>query len=154
MTQPTSSSAAGANVAPNTAVTNPASQLGENDFLKLLVAQLKYQDPMSPTDNNQFMQEQASFSTVEGVNNLSATMKAMQASDQQAQSVALIGKQVSYVAADNTLGTGVVSSVTSLNGTLTVHVGNTDIDPSTIVQVADASSGTDTTTSTGGTAGA
>jgi flagellar basal-body rod modification protein FlgD len=150
MTQPTSSVGAnGSSVAPDSGVTNPASQLGENDFLKLLVAQLQYQDPMNPTDNNQFMQEQAQFSTVEGINNLQSTMSSMQTSNQMAQSVALIGKQVAYVGTDGTLGSGVVSSVTSADGSLTVDVGGAEIDPTTIVQVSNAPAAATGTSSTG-----
>lgn len=139
MTQPASTTSVGST---GTAIasdnpTNPASMMGENDFLKLLVAQLQYQDPMNPTDNNQFMQEQAQFSTVEGINNLEKTMTAMQSQQQLAQSVSLIGKQVSYVDAKGNPGSGVVSSVATSKGTTTVNVGGVDVDPSTIVGVAD-----------------
>jgi flagellar basal-body rod modification protein FlgD len=137
MTQTSGVSSSGQAVAPDTSVTNPASQLGENDFLKLLVAQLQYQDPMSPTDNNEFMQEQAQFSTVEGINNLQTTMTAMQGQQQLASSVALIGKQVSYLNSDGTTDSGVVSSVSSADGSTTVNVGGANVDPSTITKVAD-----------------
>lgn len=138
MTQPASTTSVGST---GTAIasdnpTNPASMMGENDFLKLLVAQLQYQDPMNPTDNNQFMQEQAQFSTVEGINNLEKTMTAMQSQQQLAQSVSLIGKQVAYVDAKGNPGGGVVSSVSSASdGTVTVKVGGVDVDPSTIVGI-------------------
>jgi flagellar basal-body rod modification protein FlgD len=152
MTQTTASiSSNGTAVSPDTAVSNPAAQLDENAFLKLLVAQLQYQDPMSPSDNQQFMQEQAQFSTVEGINNLQKTMTAMQASQSLAQSVALIGKQVSYVTTNGSLEQGVVSSVTSSDGSLTVNVGGADIDPSTIVTVSNAKAAATTTTGTTGT---
>jgi flagellar basal-body rod modification protein FlgD len=149
MTQTSGITSTGTAVAPDTSVSNPASALGENDFLKLLVAQLQYQDPMNPSDNNQFMQEQAQFATVEGINNLQKTMTSMQSSQELAQSVALIGKQVAYIDADGTsLSSGVVSSVTSSNGSLTVSVGGVDVDPSSIVQVADVAADTAGTTGT------
>jgi flagellar basal-body rod modification protein FlgD len=137
MTQTTSVTSNGTAVGADTSVSNPASKLDETAFLKLLVAQLQYQDPMSPTDNQQFMQEQAQFSTVEGINGLNKTMTALQTSQQIAQSVALIGKQVSYVGQNGTLQGGVVESVTSSDGSLTVSVGGADVDPSTIVTVSD-----------------
>ena len=44
--------------------------LGKDDFLKLLVTQLQHQDPMNPTDNNEFMNQMTSYSTLEQVTNL------------------------------------------------------------------------------------
>jgi flagellar basal-body rod modification protein FlgD len=134
MTQSTSGvSSAGQSVPSDTSVTNPASMMGENDFLKLLVAQLQYQDPMNPTDNNQFMQQQAQFATVEGINNLQKTMTAMQAQQQ----VGLIGKQVSYPNSDGSIATGVVSAVnTASNGTVTVTVNGQSVAPSAITTVS------------------
>ncbi|HVW18496.1 MAG TPA: flagellar hook capping FlgD N-terminal domain-containing protein [Solirubrobacteraceae bacterium] len=127
----------GNGVAPNTSVTNPATALGEDGFLKLLVAQLQYQDPMSPTDNQQFIQEQATFSTVESLNNLQTTMTAMQASDQFAQGVALIGKNVTYVDSQGNIGSGAVSAVSNASGTVELNVGGAAVDASSVVQVDD-----------------
>jgi flagellar basal-body rod modification protein FlgD len=143
MTQTSGVSSTGQAVAPDTSVTNPASQMGENDFLKLLVAQLQYQDPMNPTDNDQFMQEQAQFSTVEGINSLQTTMTSMQSQSELSSAVGLIGKQVSYLNSDGTTDTGVVSAVdTSSDGTTTVNVGGANVDPTTITQVSDDPSAT------------
>jgi len=156
MTQTTGVTTNGSAVQADTAVTNPASTMGENDFLKLLVAQLQYQDPMNPTGNDQFMQEQAQFSTVEGINNLQKTMLSMQADQQLAQSVSLIGKQVTYIAADGTsTAAGVVSSVTSSSGSLSLTVGGHHVDPSSVVTVeaGPQAQGTTTSTSTGTDAG-
>lgn len=134
MTQTSGVSSTGQAVPSDTSVTNPASMMGENDFLKLLVAQLQYQDPMNPTDNNQFMQQQAQFATVEGINNLQKTMSQMQAQQQ----VSLIGKQVSYPKSDGSAATGVVSAVNiGSDGTVTVNVDGQNVDPSTITSVSD-----------------
>jgi flagellar basal-body rod modification protein FlgD len=115
----------------------PTNQLDQDAFLKLLVAQLQYQDPMSPSDNQQFIQEQATFSTVESLNNLQTTMTAMQASDQFAQGVALIGKNVTYVDSQGNIGSGAVSAVSNASGTVELNVGGAAIDASSVVQVDD-----------------
>jgi flagellar basal-body rod modification protein FlgD len=127
----------GTGVAPNTSVTNPATSLGEDAFLKLLVAQLQYQDPMSPSDNQQFIQEQATFSQVEALNSLKSTMTAMQASEQFAQGVSLIGKNVTYVDPKGNAGSGVVSAVSNASGSVELNVGGAAVDSSWIVQVDD-----------------
>ena len=59
LTQQTSPQAA--SVASNTGVTG----LGQSDFLKLLVTQLQNQDPMNPVDNQQFIAQLATFSSLE-----------------------------------------------------------------------------------------
>jgi flagellar basal-body rod modification protein FlgD len=128
----------GSGVAADTNVSNPAAGLGEDAFLKLLVAQMQYQDPMSPSDNQQFIQEQATFSTVEALNSLKSTTAAMQASQEFAQGVALIGKNVTYVGTDGTVGSGVVSAVSNANDTVQLNVGGAAVDASTVVQVDDA----------------
>lgn len=127
----------GTGVAPNTSVSNPAAALGEDAFLKLLVAQLKYQDPMQPSDNQQFIQEQATFSSVEALNSLKSTMSAMQASATFSQSVSLIGKNVTYTKSDGTIGSGLVSAVSNANGSVLLNVGGTAVDASSVVQVDD-----------------
>ncbi|HKP98044.1 MAG TPA: flagellar hook capping FlgD N-terminal domain-containing protein [Fibrobacteria bacterium] len=48
-----------------------AKQLGKQDFLQLLVTQMRFQDPLAPTDNQQFVAQLAQFSALEGTQNIS-----------------------------------------------------------------------------------
>ena len=137
---PTSQSpAAGAST--GTAPTNPSAAMNDQSFLALLVAQLRYQDPLSPTDSQSFVQEQAQFSTIEGITNLESSFKSLIASSSFAQAVSLIGKQVSWADADGTTGTGVVSGISNGNGTPELTVGSTDVDPASVVAVTSATTG-------------
>jgi flagellar basal-body rod modification protein FlgD len=69
----------------------------KDDFLKLLVTQMKYQDPMNPMDNAQMTSQIAQLNTVEGINQLNATVSNLQASlmaTQSMQAASLIGKTI------------------------------------------------------------
>ncbi len=52
----------------------PASPLGQDQFMKLLVAQLQNQDPLSPLDNTEFVAQLAQFSTLEGITNMGTSL--------------------------------------------------------------------------------
>ena len=83
-----------------TGATAPAGSLaategGEDRFLKLLVAQMRNQDPLNPLDNAQITSQMAQISTVSGIDKLNATIKAMAggfSESQSLQAAALIGR--------------------------------------------------------------
>lgn len=69
----------------------------EDRFLKLLVTQLKNQDPMNPMENAELTMQLAQMSTVEGINQLNASMESLLAGYQSAQTLqatSMIGHQV------------------------------------------------------------
>jgi len=75
--------------------------LGKDDFLKLLITQLQYQDPMNPLDGTEFAAQLAQFSSVEQLANMNETLTASIATNQlMAQSIGnalaatMIGKDV------------------------------------------------------------
>ena len=121
----TSTASAAASAATSTATTGAAASgstgfsagtdrtaLDTNTFLKLLVAQLQYQDPSNPTDSSQFMSQTAQFTSVEKINELATlTQKVLDASNQQTGS-ALVGKSVSYTDASGTSRNGLVTACT------------------------------------------
>lgn len=118
-----------------TATTNN-SLSNKNQFLTLLVEELRNQDPTAPTDEKQTLSQLAQFSSLEQMQNLNQTLTASSGFGQVAQSAALIGKTVSTATADTTGISGVVSSVTFLNGKSYLHVGTQDIDASTVTTVS------------------
>lgn len=58
-------------------VENPKATLNKDDFLKLLVAQLRYQDPLHPLNNDQFVQENTMFSQLEQLMNMSKSVNSV-----------------------------------------------------------------------------
>lgn len=72
-------------------------ELGQDDFLKLLVAQLKNQDPSSPSDNSEFLSQIAQFSMVSGIDDLGTSFNGIAGSfytTQAMQAADLVGRQV------------------------------------------------------------
>ena len=61
--------------------------LDKDAFLQLLVAQMKYQDPLEPTDNTEYISQLATFSQLEETQNMQASLQEMEANS-------LVGKQV------------------------------------------------------------
>ncbi|WP_025209475.1 flagellar hook assembly protein FlgD [Hippea sp. KM1] len=61
-------------------VENPKATLDKDGFLKLLVAQLRYQDPLNPMNNDQFIQENTMFSQLEQLMNMNKTISTLQES--------------------------------------------------------------------------
>lgn len=100
--------------------------LGKDDFLKLLIAQMRNQDPLNPMDNKDSLAQLAQFSSLEQMNNIAASMEALNSSMtffcQQSsllQGAAMIGKWVSGVVVDSeteTLLEGTVEAVKWLDG--------------------------------------
>jgi flagellar basal-body rod modification protein FlgD len=98
--------------------------LGKDDFLKLLIVQMQNQDPLSPTDNKDSIAQLATFSSLEQMNNIAASMEDLNESmtsffQQSAlsQGAAMIGKWVSGVDTDGeTQLEGIVEAVKWLDG--------------------------------------
>lgn len=98
--------------------------LGKDDFLKLLTTELRNQDPLSPTDNKDFISQMAQFSTLEQSNNMAKSIEALNTSlsalfqnSLLSQGAALIGKQVAGKdSAEDSLIEGVVEAVKWLDG--------------------------------------
>ena len=91
----TGTGAAGTGAAGTGSTTN-AVTLGGTDFLTLMLAQLKNQDPTSPVDSNTFLQQLASLSEVQGITSLNTSFGALSSSlssSQALQASSLLGHQ-------------------------------------------------------------
>jgi flagellar basal-body rod modification protein FlgD len=108
----------------------------QDTFLKLLVAQLKYQDPSNPADSTQFLAQTAQFTQVEKLGQIAGMMQAQQLIGASA----LVGRTVTYQDATGVTQTGVVTTV-KLNGDSEpmLVVGNTDVQLSKVTEVRQTS---------------
>ena len=83
--------------------------LGGTNFLTLMLAQLKNQDPTSPVDSNQFLNQLASLSTVQGITQLNTSFSSLQSSlvsSQAVQASSLLGHQALVASTTAALATG------------------------------------------------
>lgn len=82
--------------------------LGRTDFLELMLAQIKHQDPLNPLEGEEFVAQLAQFSMVQGIEELNASFASVASalqSDQLLQASALVGKQVLVASDVGYLGT-------------------------------------------------
>ena len=74
-----------------------SNEMGQDEFLKLMIAELNNQNPLDPQDNGEFIAQLAQFSTVEGLdklNNTTETMSDGMRSSQALQASSLVGQSV------------------------------------------------------------
>lgn len=110
--------------------------LGKDDFLKLLVEQLKQQDPTSPTDMNGMTQQMTQFGILEQITNLASASKESTTSLKETHAIALLGRTVSYLDASGATQTGLVEHVdTSGDSPLLTVAGKDGIDPEALTSV-------------------
>ncbi len=88
---------------------NVSNEMGQDQFLQLLVAQMQYQDPLEPTSNTEWVAQMATFSMVESLNN-------MQEAFNKQSVYNLVGKYVLINDGDNGYIRGKVDYITKQNG--------------------------------------
>ena len=96
--------------------------LGKDAFLKLLVAQMKYQDPMNPVQGSEFIAQTAQLNSVEKLDDIDKAMTSMLANQNFLGTSSLIGKTVDYTATDGSTKTGKVASVRLSTSGASLHV--------------------------------
>ena len=131
LTKPSTSTTAPASVTPASAgaAQGTTKETSKETFIKLLVAQLEHQNPLSPMDNMQFTQQLAQFTSLEQLQsmntNLSALMQA-QTTTNGLQAATLIGKQVQAQA--NSTHVSKQGAATPFQYTLAAASANVQID--------------------------
>jgi flagellar basal-body rod modification protein FlgD len=107
-------------------------------FLKLLVAQMKYQDPSNPASSSEFMAQTATFTQVEKLEEIAAQNASLLALQRSSSAGALVGRTVSYTDENGATTTGLVTSVRLGSDTkeATAMVGGVSVSMGRITEVA------------------
>jgi len=123
----------------------PSSELGKDEFLQILVTQLRNQDPLNPQEDSEFIAQMAQFSSLEQLQNLNSQTMLSSAA-------ALIGKMITAQTTDSSgqsvAITGQATSVLTQDGIPYLLVDNTLVAYSSILSVAAAASAATTTIDT------
>ena len=112
-----------------------AAGMGKDDFMQLLIAQLKNQDPMKPMEDKEFITQLAQFSSLEAMDKLTAQMEDLTGSQMLVQAATLIGRQVSAKLETGEVVTGTISQVKMISGQPTAVVNGKEINTSLITQI-------------------
>ena len=89
----------------------PQQSLGKDDFLKLLIKQLEYQDPTSPMDDKEFIAQMAQFSTLEQMTSMSADFAKLTAMITGTEASQALGRSIELTDGENVVQ-GTVKAVT------------------------------------------
>lgn len=90
-------------------------ELGKDDFLKLLMAQMTNQDPTSPMENTEFIAQMAQFSSLEQMTNMSQNFDKMAAMMNSSEAQSMLGHTVQIDLGAEQTTTGVVEAATRGN---------------------------------------
>jgi flagellar basal-body rod modification protein FlgD len=108
-TSTVSSTSTSASAGTSAAASTATNSLGQDDFLKLLTAQLANQDPLQPVDNQAFIAELAQFSSLQQLQGVSSRLDSLllaTTASSQLNTASLVGKNVSYKASGADLTSG------------------------------------------------
>ncbi|MES2441660.1 MAG: flagellar hook assembly protein FlgD [Pseudomonadota bacterium] len=117
----------------NTATADTSQQMDQGDFLTLMTAQLKNQDPFDPVDNSQMVAQMAQFSSLAGISEMNTTLKAMAArlgATTTTDMMSWVGRtvqtegDVAYPRTDGSLGGSIDLAADAANVTVTIQDAN------------------------------
>ena len=120
----------------STSSTSSTDSLGKDQFMQLLVTQMKYQDPLNPMDNSEMLAQLAQFSALEQMLNVAQSSQKQLASS-------LVGQYVEYAYTDSSTGAtsyevGKVDYVTITGETPILGIGEKEVSLEDVYQVLDS----------------
>jgi flagellar basal-body rod modification protein FlgD len=130
----TSSATSGSSNSANS-VLGGGGALGQQQFLQLLVAQLKNQDPMQPMDNTQFVAELAQFSSLEALQQIESNQESSLGSQLLSQAMGLLGHKVTAKGSNGSPVTATVQGIQMKNSDVLLDLGSTTVHLSDVQEI-------------------
>ena len=96
---------------PATAATSALGGLDSDAFLQLMIAQMRYQDPMAPSDPSAMMQQTSVLAQTEMIQQMTQVQQQLLGLQQAEMATGLVGTEITATTADGTTVTGTVESV-------------------------------------------
>lgn len=101
-------------------------ELGKDEFLKILAAQFRGQNPLDPVKDTEFIAQMAQFSALEQLQNISAKLDVFEEDMVWNQYLAMLGKEIYALTTDDEFVEGVVTGITFKNGRFLFQINGTD----------------------------
>ena len=127
--------ATSASAASTSSATTSNTTMDRDAFMKLLIAQMRYQDPTKPMDGSQFLTQSAQFTNIELLEKLQKSQAEMLSFQSVVLSSSLVGKTVTGTAMDGTSVTGKVDSAQVVAGSGVLAVGDKRIPVTAVTEV-------------------
>lgn len=116
-----------------------STDLGQQQFLQLLVTQLRNQDPLQPVEQTEFISQLAQFSVLEGVQTLNVQFDDMLKLQQLTEGAELVGKTVEFISpTTGELVQEQVEQARVLDGRIVLSAGEFVVPLSQVIGVVDA----------------
>ncbi len=112
--------------------------LDKDAFLKLLVAQLKYQDPTAPTDVSQMMAQTSQLSMVERLDQIAESISRLEGSTPISSAANMLGKEVTFDIGIGLPVTATVDGVRLVEGDVILSAGGYEVPLGALIEVRDA----------------
>lgn len=110
-------------------------KLDKDAFLRLLITQLRNQDPLSPVEDKDFIAQLAQFSSLEQMYNLTSGFGTLIEYQASVKAFAMIGKQVEFLDSQGGQSTGKVGGVVFEDGQPVLEVGSSKVSLGDVIRV-------------------
>ncbi len=118
-----------------TSVTNLSAKTSEQ-FMMILLAQLRNQNPMEPMKDNEMMAQMTSLNSLQELQAIKGKMEQMAAANSAGYAASLIGKKVKALMPDGTTEEGVVDSMAMQSGLYLLEVNGKQVSLASVVQIS------------------